>query len=183
MFPKIAQSNIFRWYRTAWGRYTQRDPTGLSAGVNLFAYVSENPQRFRDPLGLWEADPSRPAPTNTIVCRGQRIATQIQTLSPSDPSNCLLGCMQLHEQIHQDEANSSNPGACNGVPDGVGVRPSNWTEYYSSEIRAYEAEIECLRSRASGDRCCRSLAERRIEQQLLPGLSRLFTYQRRDLGY
>jgi YD repeat-containing protein len=44
--------NGFRWYRTAWGRYSQADPIGLRGGMNLFSYVGSNPLRYRDPLGL-----------------------------------------------------------------------------------------------------------------------------------
>jgi RHS repeat-associated protein len=44
--------NIFRWYREGWGRYTQSDPIGLSGGLNLFAYVVNNPVTMADPTGL-----------------------------------------------------------------------------------------------------------------------------------
>jgi len=44
--------NIFRWYRGAWGRYSQSDPIGLRAGYNLFAYASSSPVTSSDSLGL-----------------------------------------------------------------------------------------------------------------------------------
>jgi RHS repeat-associated protein len=44
--------NIFRWYREAWGRYTQADPIGIQAGLNVFAYVKDNPVAVDDPFGL-----------------------------------------------------------------------------------------------------------------------------------
>lgn len=44
--------NIFRWYRGAWGRYSQRDPLGLSAGVNLYIYALNRPLTLVDPRGL-----------------------------------------------------------------------------------------------------------------------------------
>ncbi len=44
--------NIFRWYRSSWGKYTQRDPVGLIAGNNLYSYVLNNPIQFIDMLGL-----------------------------------------------------------------------------------------------------------------------------------
>lgn len=48
----LNEYNIFRWYRAGWGRYTQADPTGLAAGLNLFAYVKGNPVAVADPYGL-----------------------------------------------------------------------------------------------------------------------------------
>jgi RHS repeat-associated protein len=44
--------NIFRWYRSAWGRYTQGDPIGLEGGVNMFAYAEDEPTTNDDPAGL-----------------------------------------------------------------------------------------------------------------------------------
>jgi RHS repeat-associated protein len=49
--------NIFRWYRSGIGRYTQADPLGLQGGTPyplnaMYAYSSLNPLRFVDPKGL-----------------------------------------------------------------------------------------------------------------------------------
>jgi len=44
--------NYFRHYEANAGRYAQRDPMGLSGGVNLFIYVDGNPVNFIDPFGL-----------------------------------------------------------------------------------------------------------------------------------
>ena len=44
--------NIFRWYRSGWGRYTQADPIGLEGGANLYTYANNNPHAFVDPGGL-----------------------------------------------------------------------------------------------------------------------------------
>src|SRR5205814_1845855 len=44
--------NIFRWYRTGWGRYTQADPIGITSDANVFRYVANRPLVFFDPLGL-----------------------------------------------------------------------------------------------------------------------------------
>jgi len=47
-----ATYNVFRWYRSAWGRYTQTDPVRYS--VSAFRYAYNNPQSYSDPLGLFE---------------------------------------------------------------------------------------------------------------------------------
>lgn len=44
--------NVFRWYRAGWGRYSQADPFGLRGGLNEYAYVTDNPGKAIDRLGL-----------------------------------------------------------------------------------------------------------------------------------
>jgi RHS repeat-associated protein len=56
--------NIFRWYRTAWNRYTQSDPAGgfdsdrgLSRSVaNAYGYARGNPLLQVDPTGEFSVD-------------------------------------------------------------------------------------------------------------------------------
>jgi len=45
--------NIFRWYRSGWGRYTQADPIGIRGDINIFRYAAANPAAFTDRLGLF----------------------------------------------------------------------------------------------------------------------------------
>lgn len=49
--------NIFRWYQGGWGRYTQTDPLGIRASMNLFGYVNADPVGSLDPFGLcdWQS--------------------------------------------------------------------------------------------------------------------------------
>jgi RHS repeat-associated protein len=46
--------NYFRYYNPQTGRYIDPDPIGLEGGINLFAYVANNPLNKIDPLGLAE---------------------------------------------------------------------------------------------------------------------------------
>jgi len=41
-----------RHYSPAWGRFMQPDPIGTQGGVNLYAYVGNDPLNFTDPNGL-----------------------------------------------------------------------------------------------------------------------------------
>jgi RHS repeat-associated protein len=52
--------NIFRWYRSGWGRYTQGDPRFEydSRDAHEYAYVDLNPTRWIDPVGLFTIDKS-----------------------------------------------------------------------------------------------------------------------------
>jgi RHS repeat-associated protein len=45
--------NVNRWYEAGLARYRQADPVGITdRAPNLYAYVSDAPLRFSDPLGL-----------------------------------------------------------------------------------------------------------------------------------
>jgi RHS repeat-associated protein len=49
-YPAIGQEyNIFRWYRSEWGRYTQADAVHTSQWP--YAYADDDPLSFSDPLG------------------------------------------------------------------------------------------------------------------------------------
>ena len=51
--------NWFRDYDPTIGRYVESDPIGLASGTNIYTYVSDNPLRYVDPLGLTWADDAR----------------------------------------------------------------------------------------------------------------------------
>jgi len=43
----------YRWYNPASGRFLQRDPIGISGGLNAYAYANNNPMMRVDPFGLF----------------------------------------------------------------------------------------------------------------------------------
>ncbi len=48
--------NYHRDYDPQMGRYTQADPLGVAGGLNVYAYVGNDPLRMVDPLGLERSD-------------------------------------------------------------------------------------------------------------------------------
>jgi RHS repeat-associated protein len=44
----------YRYYQPQTGRWLSKDPMEEQGGINLYAYVKNDPVSFTDPLGLWE---------------------------------------------------------------------------------------------------------------------------------
>ena len=64
-----------RAYDPELGRFLQTDPIGYAGGLNLYAYVLNDPVNFTDPLGLQDdggddGDPPRRPP---VICTGTRL--------------------------------------------------------------------------------------------------------------
>ncbi len=53
---------LFRAYDPVSGRWMSKDPSQESGGLNLYAYVKNNPLSFVDKLGLWADDPDPTPP-------------------------------------------------------------------------------------------------------------------------
>ncbi len=51
-----------RYYNPSFQRFISGDPIGFNGGINLYAYVGDDPIDFADPLGLGKKPPRRPKP-------------------------------------------------------------------------------------------------------------------------
>jgi RHS repeat-associated protein len=71
-----------RHYSTTFGRFLQPDPVGYSAGLNLYAYVSNNPLNLLDPFGLCQTAGGCTAFFNQIAgaewAQSQAVAERVQ---------------------------------------------------------------------------------------------------------
>jgi RHS repeat-associated protein len=64
-----------KYYDPELGRFISEDPIGLEGGINLYAYVGNNPVNNRDPSGLYQqaADGDTiPIPLEGLVVTGKR---------------------------------------------------------------------------------------------------------------
>lgn len=56
-----------RYYYPGFERFIQRDPLGLAAGINPYAYVGNNPVNYRDPSGMMMAPAFKLLNTNDLT--------------------------------------------------------------------------------------------------------------------
>jgi RHS repeat-associated protein len=68
--------NRARYYDPLLGRFISEDPIGLEGGINLYAYASNDPVQFRDPLGLSSCGADGPFIPGEITLRGPSCALQ-----------------------------------------------------------------------------------------------------------
>ncbi len=65
--------NFHRYYDSSTGRYIRADPIGSEGGINLFAYVHNNPVNFFDLWGLYPGQQPPPPPGYNPDTWGARI--------------------------------------------------------------------------------------------------------------
>jgi RHS repeat-associated protein len=65
---------LYRGYDPALGRWLSEDPSSFAGGINLYAYVNNNPTNLQDPLGL---APCAQTPCDELLKDIVRLATEV----------------------------------------------------------------------------------------------------------
>jgi RHS repeat-associated protein len=97
--------NVFRWYRTGWGRYTQADPIGLLTGQlsglnHLYAYADARPINSIDPRGLFATSGCTPDEAALLKAAAQLAGDAIAD------GKC-LGCSKKKASEWKNKINST----------------------------------------------------------------------------
>lgn len=137
------------------GRRASSHPSSTDNGIQVQTISSGLLQR-------WSANGPSDKSTNTIVCDGKGgIRVQIGTANDAGSLPCLLDCLTRHEESHRSDALGANAKVCDGKADGSQVNFSTG-EQKPSEIKASQAEIDCLNAKLPGatDTCKPSIRQR-----------------------
>jgi len=110
--------NYMRNYNPAFGRYGESDPLGLFAGMNTFAFVSDNSLSNRDPFGLnpagkyvvpWGA-------IKSVICGPASLAKKNYEIEKKDLVNTAQMVFDTSECQSRDRF-QLRIYACNRLPD------------------------------------------------------------------
>jgi RHS repeat-associated protein len=136
--------NYFRYYDPGTGRYITAGPAGLDGGINLYAYVDNNPVNYFDPNGLGKTGKNRSgsgtqpdySPCDYYrqvgnangckyhqaahkICRGEDfLVNTITTLCGVSTSelNCIRKCLVGSDRKARDDPGcQTGPGDCGGT--------------------------------------------------------------------
>jgi len=110
-----------RYYDPSIGRFTQRDPVGLNAGINAYAYVNANPVNFTNPQGL-------EAFRNDLM---NALTQQISYFGGSNADDTDTGLSAGNQRLVQLAANTITGTASDANPGwgikGSGTSPNGYT--------------------------------------------------------
>ena len=152
--------NIFRWYRSGWGRYTQADPISIDGGLNLYEYATENPLLYQDSLGL----KATPLPRPPVPRQVPEICPKAKPGAPGPPwlAPLLIAVTIFFDAspLNQDEL--KRPEYCGSCDD-----PNDKVERCKKAcVKAYEIRYDECSERYSGNKNKQRLCYERIAEML-----------------
>jgi RHS repeat-associated protein len=137
-------NNYFRDYDPAIGRYVDSDPIGLRGGLNLFAYVSNNPLRYSDPYGLSSKEDGEETRAECIKRAGDWVL-DCRYLYDLNYKGCVLGCIAL-SRVCPLKIPSCALENCKKVCDKWDAQASRvCTDTYFQKLRECENSGKCNR--------------------------------------
>lgn len=175
-----------RYYDSRTGRFLQKDPIGMTGGLNLYRYVRNNPANDTDSLGLApggangvsrssnKAESVIGGAAGSIICQDGNPEVWISDYF-QDPISQECGtteCLNRHEAVHLKDALVRNPLVCSGMKKKENRSQIQFERELArqSEIRAYLEEKSCLEEKLAekkGD--CRCEPPLKARRKLIVG--------------
>ena len=122
----LSQAGVYHYKARAYepnlGRFLQTDPVGYDAGLNLYAYVANDPVNMTDPTGLWPQSEEGGGVTECI----------------ENPNSCQFPTTEVEDV--------EVVGRFQRVADYVGNRMDafgRWTRGAAAEIGGCMLDVEC----------------------------------------
>ncbi|MFN8660049.1 MAG: RHS repeat-associated core domain-containing protein [Candidatus Obscuribacterales bacterium] len=141
---------LYRAYSPTLGRWLNRDPIGEAGGVNLFAYVGNEPLSAVDPLGL--------NPLSSLSDSLKAICRDPDCVAPDNQADCLKAADKIQDAINKffEKFNSKHGTAPKGDPVN-GYWCYEWAWGLNNAIRnahqqSFQTEYNWQRQQIEGNR-------------------------------
>jgi RHS repeat-associated protein len=138
-----------RWYDPQQGRFVSEDPIGLDGGINLFAYVANNPVDATDPLGLKKRKSNRtsrgPRPSRSCDCETKEDDSFLTLMSSYGigVSKGFVGAAIGTAQLPIDLVNDPG-GTVDGILVDIGMRIWTLGQIAAHPVVGFDAIVDSI---------------------------------------